>query len=491
MSAPLTAMQLFGNIRRSELMNSSPNQLKNDIEFIQFVQSLIEAQSDLFDEEPEKQKRAIIVLNSISDKFGFGKDTLDSTYFIRIKELIFESESFEVVKYSLQLVESLIERSPWTIPSFLKLDFPKKIYQKMQLDDITVPLCKFSFVLNSLLCNSSQAYSILTEDKPAYLDYLIKKANEDISKTDATWVLGSIQSVTASPYFQENESLHDIVHIAIKYFEKNDSDIMSLVFTLFGRCLSGSQYLSPQEISDITTPEIVQRAYYLIETKDMSNIRSVFNYIDNYICVNNENTMNFISMGFVQLFYQIFKICDNEYQIQAEILGILKNAAVEPFESTIEILRSPIVMECIPVILEMGRLSLKRGAVYLLSTLINKVGLFSTPDIIIDQESGEKVNPSNLILILIQKLFYVIPDLLSCEDDDITLHCLYILQHIITEIQTLKQDQAMSIIDLISLELKEELFNMLKCKNESFQGLSVNIIKSLDNYMSNFTEETV
>lgn len=488
MAAPLSSSELL-RVERKEEFDNIPKSRFDDIEFIQFIQSLHDAQTQLFEQEPIIQEKALITLNSISNKFGFGKDSLPFLVFERIKDLIFEDDSsLDVIDTSLQLVESLIERSPWTIDIFLKLDFPKMIYRKILSGNTAVPIDKFSFVLNSLLTNNDEAYSILNDEKPTYFDYLIKKAeDDDISKVDAYWVLVSIQSICASQYFQitdESEQLHKIVQISLKYFERNDSDVMSLVYMLFARCLNSYAFLSPQEIEQLARPEIIQRAHTIIEKKDMSNIRSLFNYIDNYICVNDENTMNFIEMGFIPLFYEIFKMCDNEYQIQIEILGILKNASVSPFEATIEIIRSPLVCECIPIILEIGRIPLKRIALYLLRTLVEKVRLF-TQNMMIAEQDKDMPNPSDILLSILQKFFMVADELLNCDDDDIIQNCLYILQHLTLEIQTLEPVNAQQIINMFNLELKEQLFNLLRCDVEKFRGLSENVIRSLDSYCEN------
>ena len=479
MTTPLASPQLFHNERKSELLNISNQYLIGNAEYMQFVHFFQEAQDDLMSPEPENQKNSISSLNAISIKYGFPKDTLPPIFFKRLKELIFGNHaSLEVIKYSLQLVESLIEMSPWTIDMFLQMNFPKIILDQIIANETRVQIDLYSYVLNSLLTNSEEAYFDLISNH--YLDFLLDIAESDLPKNDALWVLVSIQSITVSHFFAENELFSRIVRIAIKYFEKNDSDIMCLIFRIFGRCLNSSQYLQQQEIDQITKNEIIQRAYDLIATKDMSDILSLFIYIDNYNCISFKNTINFARMGFIDLFYKIFTLCDIELQIQ--ILLILKNAAVDPFEVTLEILKSPIVTEYLPNILDTGRLNLKKIAIELLKTLFFKVRLFFHPQLKGKENDDESIN--RLIFSLLQKFLDVIPDLLNCEEEELMLSCLVIMQFITSEIQIVEPGLAKTVLDLLSFELKEELYDILQSYNETLRSLSQNIIKSLDTYCS-------
>lgn len=492
MAASLVSPELFQLERKVDLLHISHYQIIGDVEYHQAIQSLKKAQSDFSSDDPELQKNAIKVFIFVSGKYGFGKGTLPPFFFKRIKELIFGNHaSVEVIEISLQLVESIIEMSPWTIESFLKLDFPKVLFDNLKSNAIGIPPDKISFILNAFLEYNTEAYFILKS--LGYYEYVLELSTKELPKIDILWVLIAIQSITASQFFDKIDSLHNIVNIAIKYFEManntGDLDIMCLTYFLFGRCLASYDILTEPELRAICDPNIIQAAYFLIEKKLMPNIRSVFNYVQNYI-YNDENTLEFISMGFVQLFHQIFTLCENDYQIQ--ILDILNNAAVSPFESTLEILKSPIIREYIPGIFETGRLSLKKTAITLVLTLVVKVPLFSQHKLNLNTDpNADEVEylSGDIIFTLINNIFRSIIDLLISEDDDIIRYCLQVLHHITSEIQVVQPSQAKKIFDLFNFNVREALFDISQCNDEISRALSDNVIKSLNYYSSALEKE--
>ena len=255
------------NERKLDISHSLPTAFSEDYEFMSNLQFLARAQKDFFDNDPEKQKISIDSLLTISSKYGFGKNSIPSNFFHRLKSIIFDNESkLYVIEAALSLTESLIQLSPWTIPIFLELDFPSLLFEYLKSDLLGVPLSSIAFVLNALIYNTEESYQALIQLD--YLSYLIEASKPPFEISKAVWVLGSIETIISSPFFDRFDCFHDIVEMSLVYFDLADKNQthypMTLVYLLFSRLLASYEQLTEEDFVSITTDLIIERAFEIL-----------------------------------------------------------------------------------------------------------------------------------------------------------------------------------------------------------------------------------
>ena len=459
-SSPLQP-QRFIEDRRNELNHENKIANHFDKEYDRSVEFLNLAQSELFCDDPEKQYTAVCNLLTISNQYGFSENALPPIFFTQMNELLFGNNAS--IKYSepvLQLIESIVDKSPWTVNSFLKIKYHILALENLKSGKLGLPPDRLAFTLNSLAIQGLNSYEIIM--KMGYFDYLLKTANTDLCDFDILWVLTSIQTIITSDYFSQYELLNNVAKIALKYYKKIDSlnaDTIALVFYLFSRCLAYDQLdenLSRRLLDD----DVLYKAFQIIENKLIFDVRAAFDYVHNYVCVSNETTMKFIKVGFLQMFYNIFQICD--YSSQISICLILSKVAIEPLEATLEVLKSPII-KFIPDILKTAKLALKKAALTLSINLIFKT-------------------PFASILDFLLQIFENAIELLACEDTQILEHSLHVIQYIISRIQTLDENQIKNIVNYFDSDLINQLYELTEYPNDNVKGMSINIITMLKTF---------
>ncbi|OHT08765.1 hypothetical protein TRFO_22684 [Tritrichomonas foetus] len=455
----------FKKERTEEIIHETHLIDQGEMEFLSSVEELKIAQSALFSQEPEDQYKALQSVFHLSNQYGFGEGSLPPIFFNQIFELAFGNHaSLAISEASLQVIESLIEKSPWTVNVFLSNNYHKTAFENIVDDKIGLPIDRLAFTLNSLMTQSEEAYNQIIE--LGYFKYLLEIGLKNLINADALWVLTSIQTIIVSPNFLEYESFHKIIDIALKYFNSNNLDIITNVFYILGRCLSSDKELESDDLARITTDAILQKAFQIIENKGIPDIRAAFNYVHNFICISNETTMKFIRFDFVKMLDSIFLKCD--YGSQIYIFYILSTAAIEPVEATQEILRAPL-LKYIPDILRTGKLSLKSAALSLAQNLILK-------------------SPFLVIFEYAKTLFEPIIELLSCEDFEILEKSLHILQYLTTRLFTLEIEKAKELLALFDRDAKESLYALLEFESPTIHGLANNIIVSLNEFCKKFEE---
>ena len=430
----------------------------NDFVTASYGDLLKKAQAGLFQSSPEEQISALHAFTSVARSRPFLPRDLPPEVFRNLMEKVFGNhDSFRVREATLVLIAELCYESPWTVSTFMSLDLHVKAFQELQTPTSAFPHDRVSYVLNAMLLNSRENFQAVIQ--LGYFDFLLKTVMlPSISPADSLWMLRGIETILLSDFFDQNDTLGEVVSIAVHFLEVNDVNFACLSFYILARIIAGQTPEHPL-VAFATSPKIVTLGMSLLDPKKNPDVGCVLDYFINFVCLGNEQTLYLVENEFVEHVCGIFQ---NLTVLQrAKVLEALGNIAVDPPEARQRVKESPI-MEILPELLQTGELCVKKAAMLLLLRIIAKSDA---------EESVTLVENLNTISQII--------DLLYSDDNELLISVIRALGLLIARGKRLGQNKVEFITSQFEDIVTEELYELTHSQSEEVAQNAQNLLNLL------------
>lgn len=405
---------------------NNTNKLESDEEIYKEMHHLFnQSLDDILNSDFQNQEllyKGLSTLKFIVDRFGmYDSEKISSD----VLKIVFDSGfgnhgSLKIHIAGLELIESFCVNCNWILNYIYSNNIQEECFKAIK-DPLKslLPVSNVSYIFNSIINIDENLFSHFMNEH--LMDYLIKNINDEtINNINAFWILISIQNIILSKFFIQYEYYNEIIKIALKYIESENITLVSISFSILAKIISYDG-LTKGNIEKISEEYIIEIAYKILKdnlTEDMINI---FDYLINYICVSDENTMNLVHHKFLDILALYFKQ-DDKPLYQSKIIELVSNMAISPPETIEPIFKSEISTKIIQL-LKFGSIDLKKEAVtFLVNILLNPFSFELTLKFLKDND---------LIVYLI--------DLLSCYDNNLITNLLNAFTFLISKAQTIEE----------------------------------------------------
>jgi hypothetical protein len=322
------------------------------------------AQSLLYSPDPASQRIALESLLSISESIGFPPGSLPPAVLDEIvAKALGNHDSLRVHVSGLQLIESLLNYSPWTIPFFVQRELDVQASQRLLDNSSGLPPNLLVYVILPIIATDLVAYRrIMAAD---FLDYLLEGLQlQDTSASDVVWLLTALQHLVISPHFDRPDRFPEIADVALRALGSDaPSPIPELSFYVLARVIAFDG-LPCDCLAKVTDDQICSLAIDMLANRRLGDLGAVLDYLLNYVYLSPDLGRRVLSFGFVEESYQLFESL--ALNLKARVLEVLENIAVDWPDA---VFQSPAMAMC-PGLLRDAEMAVKAAAMRLLAKVV-------------------------------------------------------------------------------------------------------------------------
>jgi hypothetical protein len=223
----------------------------------------------------------------------------------------------------LQLVESLLNYSPWTIPFFVQRELAIQASRRVLDDGSGIPSDLLIYIIALIITSDLIAYRrvMAANFLPYLLDGLL---SPDASAPNMVWLLTALQHLMVSPHFDGPGRFPEIPDVA--FGSDAASPIPELLLYVLTRVMV-FDVLPPECLAKVTDDQVCSLAIKMLTNQRVGDLGAVLDYLLNYVYLSPDLGRRVLALGLVQNGCELFESL--ALNLRVKVIEVVESLTVD------------------------------------------------------------------------------------------------------------------------------------------------------------------